>query len=193
MGEVVFDIETKNSFQEVGSASPADLDISLVGIYVYEADQYLAFKFDELDLLWPYIFSASRLIGYNSNHFDIPLLQKYSSRSLATIPSLDLLSVIKEQLGHRLKLDDVAKATLNTQKSGHGLQAIEWYKQGAWDKIEKYCLDDVRITKDVYEFGKKNGRLFYPDVVGIKPFEVDFSVKELLLKPVAQQTQMTLL
>lgn len=177
MGEIVFDIETKNSFEDVGSSRSRDLDISFVGIYVYEADQYLGFRYDELDRLWPYIYGASRLIGYNSIHFDVPLLEKYAPRPLKQIPHLDLLQVIKDSLGHRLKLDDVAKATLNTQKSGHGLQAIEWYKQGAWDKIEQYCLDDVRITRDVYEFGLKNKQLFYPDVTGIKPFPVDFSDK----------------
>ena len=195
MSDVVFDIETKNSFAEVGSSRSRDLDISLVGIYIYEADQYLGFRDDELDKLWPYIYGASRLIGYNSKYFDIPLLEKYAPRSLQSIPHLDLLVRIKEGLGHRLKLDDVAKATLNVSKSGHGLQAVEWYKQGEWDKIEKYCLDDVKITKEVFEFGLKNKQLFYPDLSGIKPFPVDFTMPEITEeeKQLASQVQMSLL
>lgn len=196
MGEIVFDIETKNSFAEVGSSKSVDLDISLVGIYVYEADQYLGFRDTELDKLWPYLYGATRLIGYNSLYFDLPLLEKYAPRPLKNIPHLDLLKEIKEGLGHRLKLDDVAKATLGISKSGHGLQAVEWYQQGAWDKIEKYCLDDVKITKDVYEFGLKNRQLFYPELTEIKPFPVDFSVKEEEIAAAADQDtshQMSLL
>ncbi|MAG11855.1 MAG: hypothetical protein CMI52_03540 [Parcubacteria group bacterium] len=195
MGDVVFDIETKNSFAEAGSSRSRDLDISLVGIYVYEADQYLAFRDDELDRLWPYMYSATRLIGYNSKYFDIPLLEKYAPRPLTNIPHLDLLVRIKDSLGHRLKLDDVAKATLNYSKSGHGLQAVEWYKQGEWDKIEKYCLDDVKITREVFEFGLKNKQLFYPDLQGIKPFPVDFTMPEVTEEELelAGQVQMSLL
>lgn len=176
MGEVVFDIETKNTFAQVGSSKPVDLDISLIGLYSYATGEYKAFKEDEIDGVWEYMYGATRIIGYNSLYFDVPLLEKYAPRSLKHIPHLDLLAVIKGSLGHRLKLDSVAEATLGEKKSGHGLQAVEWYAQGEWEKIEKYCLDDVRITKDVYEFGLKNRQLFYPDVSGIKPFPVDFSV-----------------
>jgi len=45
--KIVFDIETSNFFQEVGSNNPADLDISVVCIYEYQNDKYTAFTQEE--------------------------------------------------------------------------------------------------------------------------------------------------
>lgn len=175
MGEVVFDIETKNTFAEVGSNNPADLSISVVCIYEYGTGEFYSFKEEELSRLWPIVENCSRIIGWNSLHFDMPLLEKYAGKKFSNIPHLDLMAKVKDALGVRMKLDDIARATLNVQKSGHGLQAVEWYKQGEWEKIIKYCIDDVKITRDVYEFARRNKQLFYPDFSGLKPIPLDVS------------------
>lgn len=172
MGEVVFDIETYGA--EVFDHK--NLKVSVVCLYDYASDQFLSFREEELGKLWPYLEKADRLIGYNSKFFDVPVLQNYYSGDLSKIPHLDILEQIKNALGFRLKLNDVAHATLGVEKSGNGLQAIEWQKQGEWDKIIKYCIDDVRITRDVYEFGKKNKQLFFKDLLKstTRPFPVNF-------------------
>lgn len=176
--ELVFDIETQNTFEEVGAGNTRALQVSLVGVYTYEDDQFRVFRESQLHEMWPLFERAERLIGYNSKYFDVPVLQNYYAGDLSRIPHLDLLEEIKRAAGFRLKLDDVARATLNTQKSGHGLQAIEWFKQGEWEKIEKYCLDDVRITRDLYEYGKLHRQIFFPDVAsGIKPIPVKFAME----------------
>ena len=38
-----------------------------------------------------------------------------------------------------------------------GLQAIRLYQQGQIDKLKRYCLDDVRLTREVYEHGCRHG------------------------------------
>ena len=70
---------------------------------------------------------------------------------------------IKNVTGRRFKLDSIAEGTLNINKSGHGLQAITWWKQGDIEKIRQYCLDDVKITKKVYDYALKNSKLKYKD------------------------------
>ena len=105
--------------------------------------------------LWPIIEKADMLIGFNSEHFDTPLLNKYYPGDLTKIKSLDILKEIKNSLGRRIKLDTVAEATLGKKKIGHGLEAITWGKNGEIDKIIKYCLEDVKITKEVWEFETK--------------------------------------
>jgi hypothetical protein len=55
MRKVVFDIETRNIFQDVGSNDPRDLDISLVGVYDSETDSYSSYLLEELPKLWPII------------------------------------------------------------------------------------------------------------------------------------------
>jgi len=81
------------------------------------------------------------------NFFDTPILNRYYSGDLTKIGSLDLLSEIKKSLGHRIKLDSVAEATLGRKKTGHGLEAMTWWKQGRFDDVIKYCTEDVKSLR----------------------------------------------
>ena len=173
MKKIVFDIETRNLFQDVGSNDPSALDISVVCIYDYETDTYKSFLQEDLGSLWPILENADMLITYNGDHFDIPLLGKYYPGDLTKIKSLDLLKEVKKSLGFRLKLDSIAQATLGTGKSGHGLEAVTWWKNGEIDKLIKYCTDDVKVTKDVYDYALKNGILKYKDGPTVKDIKLD--------------------
>ena len=58
------------------------------------------------------------------------------------LPTLDLLQVVQEALGHQLSLDHLARETLGVRgKSGDGLQALDWYRRGQWRRLERYCLE----------------------------------------------------
>ena len=173
MRKIVFDIETSNVFQDVGKADPALLDLSVVSIHDSDTDKYTSYTQEELSNLWPIIEKADMLIGYNSDHFDIPLLNKYYSGDLTKIKSLDLLKEIKNSLGRRLKLDSVAEGTLNRRKIGHGLKATTWWKNGEVEKVKKYCEEDVRITKELYEYALKNGVLKYKDLGETREIKLD--------------------
>jgi DEAD/DEAH box helicase domain-containing protein len=163
MRKVVFDIETKNIFQDVGKNDPTLLDLSVVCIYDSETNAYTCYEESQLKDLWPILEKTDLLIGYNSDHFDIPLLNKYYPGDLTKIKSLDILKEIKNATGRRFKLDHIAEGTLGINKSGHGLQAITWWKQGEYDKVKKYCIDDVKITKRIYDFAVKHQKLKYRD------------------------------
>jgi len=176
MRKIVFDIETKNIFQDVGSNDPAALDISVVCVYDSLTDSYSSFLQEDFKNLWPIIEQADMLIGFNSDHFDIPLLSKYYHGDLSKIKSIDILKEIHKSLGRRVKLDNVAEATLGKNKSGHGLEAITWWKQGEIQKIINYCIDDVKITKEIYEYALKNNSLKYKDFGGkIMEIKIDTS------------------
>lgn len=170
MRKIVFDIETKNVFADVGKNDPALLDISIVGVYDSETDSYATYLEEELPKLWPIIERADILIGFNSDHFDIPLLNKYYPGDLTRLKSLDILKEIHGAYGRRMKLDQIAEGTLGKKKSGHGLDAIEWWKRGEIDKIRNYCLDDVRITKEIYDFALENNKLTFKE--GGKLYEI---------------------
>jgi len=175
MKKIVIDIETRNIFQEVGSNDPKNLDISVVCIYEYETDTYSSFLQEDFGKLWPILENADMLITYNGDYFDIPLLDKYYPGDLSKIKSLDLLKEIKKSLGFRLKLDSVALATLGVGKSGHGLEAVTWWKNGEIEKIIKYCTDDVKVTKEVYDYALKNNHLKYKDGLNMKEIKLDTS------------------
>ncbi|MEY4602441.1 MAG: hypothetical protein RL292_382 [Candidatus Parcubacteria bacterium] len=177
MRKIVFDIETRNIFSDVGSQNPADLDISIVGVYDYETGQYTSYTQEEFPLMWPLFEKADQMITYNGDHFDIPLLNKYFKKDgrgdLGTIKSLDILKEIRNSYGRRMKLDQVAEGTFGVHKSGNGLEAVAWWRTGEIEKIKKYCLDDVKITKDVYEFALKNKKLLFKEGPFNKEIKLD--------------------
>lgn len=173
MKKIVFDVETKNTFAEVGSNNPANLDISLVGLYDYEDGKYHSFLQEEFSLMWPFFEKADMLISFNGDHFDIPLLNKYYEGDLTKFRSLDILREIRQSFGRRMKLDQLAEGTLGVNKSGNGLEAIAWWKNGEIGKIREYCLKDVKITKDLYEFAIKNNKLFFKEGPFVKEIRLD--------------------
>ncbi len=186
MRYVIFDLETQNIFQEVGVNDPAALDISVGSFYDSSTDMYLTVTVDELAKAWPILEHADALVGYNSNHFDIPLLNKYYPGDLTQIKSIDLLESIRESLGRRLRLDSVAEATVGAKKSGHGLDAVRWWREGKIDEIKKYCEQDVRVTKKVFDYALAHGHIKFKD--GARKREVPLDVSSWVIK---EDTAMT--
>ena len=166
MNDIVLDIETQNTFEEVGGYFTDKLKVSLVGVYYYETDTYESYLEADLPQMFAKLEVGGRIIGYNSIGFDMPVLNNYYAGDLLRLPQLDILQHIEKSLGYRIKLDDVAAATIGTRKSAHGLQAVAWWKEGKIQEIREYCLQDVKVTKEVYEFGLKNGYVLYDDRSG---------------------------
>lgn len=175
MRYIVFDLETQNIFQEVGSNDPTTLDISVAAVYDSETEKYTTVTVDQIEQLWPIIEQADALVGYNSNHFDIPLLNKYYPGDLTQIKSIDLLKDIKTALGRRLRLDGVAQATVGAKKSADGLQAVRWWKEGNVKAVKKYCEQDVKVTKEVFEYARKNGHVKFKDGTQKRELPLDTS------------------
>ena len=186
MKKIVFDIETKNIFQDVGSSDPVDLDISLVGLYDYETNAYSSFLQEDFPKLWDILDKADLLITFNGDHFDIPLLNKYYKKDrrgdLGKIRSLDLLKEIRNSYGRRMKLTQIAEGTFGIGKSGDGLEAVAWWRNGEIEKIRKYCLEDVKITKEVYEYAMKNKKLMFKE----GPFNKEIKLETKHWNPVAE-------
>jgi DEAD/DEAH box helicase domain-containing protein len=167
MGDIlVLDLETQKSFEEVNGRNFRDLLVSVVGLYSYQRDQFECYEEKEVPHLLPMLETADLVIGFNTKRFDYLVLEPYFNKSLDHLRSLDILEEVQKTLGHRLSLDTLAKATLNQSKIGEGLDAIRYFRSGEMDKLKKYCLEDVRLTRDLYEYGKKNGKLYYSDRSG---------------------------
>jgi DEAD/DEAH box helicase domain-containing protein len=179
MRYIVFDLETQNIFQDVGTSDVTDLDISVGSFYDSVEDTYTTVTVDELHKVWPILEKADALVGYNSNHFDIPLLNKYYPGDLTHIKSIDLLESIRESLGRRLRLDSVAQATVGAKKSADGLQAVRWWREGKIEEVKKYCEQDVRVTKKVFDYAMANGHVLFKDGYRKKEIPLDISSWEI--------------
>ena len=179
---LVIDIETKNTFADVGGQQNLkDLDCSLIGLYSYNFDKYMAFREDRIAEVGPMLQNARLVIGFSSNRFDLPVLNKYYNFNLMSLQRVDLLDLVEEAYGRRISLDLLAKANLGYGKTGHGLDAIEYYKKGDWDSLEKYCLQDVKVTKDLYDLVKKQKFLMIPQKWSERLEKVEIDIKDILL------------
>jgi DEAD/DEAH box helicase domain-containing protein len=182
MLELILDVETKKTFDDVGGFFPDRLGISFVGVCKRESqnDKGEMLSFFERDLpdLFPLLEQADVVIGFNIDNFDMPTFLPYYNGDITKIPTLDVLTRIKESVGHRIKLDAVAQETLGVGKSGDGLDAIKYYKNQQWDELEKYCIQDVAVTRDVYDFGLTKGHVKFRNKWNrLIECPVDFSFK----------------
>lgn len=175
MGDIiVYDLETKETFQQVGSRDPRKLHISMLGMYSYNDGEYCSYTEHELSQFWRRLETCDLLIGFNNKGFDDQVVSAYFPE-VGKVNSFDILEIVSNSLGFRIKLDNIAQATLGVGKSGDGLKAIEYYREGKIEELRSYCLDDVKITKEIYDYGKNNGMLYYSDLQGKKEVLVDFS------------------
>lgn len=164
---LVLDLETKRTFDEVGGRDRLDqLQVTVVGIYDYSSGEYLTYEEREMGALQNRLINASLIIGFNHVGFDMPVLQPYLSIDAKKLPLFDIMLDLQQKLGHRIGLDSVATATLGVGKTGHGIDAIRFYREGKIKELKEYCLNDVKVTKEVFDYGIENGKIHYFSKMG---------------------------
>lgn len=183
--EVIFDLETQRFFDEV--SDPSKFGVSVISLYARTLDenfneisgQMLSFFEDEVQKSYEYFKKADRIIGFNSKRFDVPVLKPYLPSDFGRFNHFDILEHIKEINGRRVSLNAVAKETLGQQKVDDGANAVIYWQKHDKESLRKlkyYCEEDVRITKEVYDFGFKNKILKFKDFWNDnKQIDVDFS------------------
>lgn len=165
---VYFDLETQRSAGDVGGWDKKEKMGMSVGVtYSTATGQYHIFGESEADELIAQLSRADLVIGFNHVEFDYRVLQAYSMWDIPEqMTSLDLLLDLEKRLGHRIKLEDVATASLGTGKTADGIEAIRWWREGKVLQIAEYCCFDVKVTKMVHEFGVRHGYVRYRDRFG---------------------------
>lgn len=169
---VILDLETKYTFRDF--QDPKKLQISVVSIYDYSDNQEKIFLEKELSKLFPILENASYIIGYNIKSFDMQVLSAYYPGNVEHFLLFDMLRDVRDKIGKSLALNDIIYATLGKKKSGHGLMAIDYYKEGKIEELKKYCMDDVLLTKALFDYGIKNGEIYYLNEKGKITVKVDW-------------------
>ncbi len=154
---LVVDLETQNLVQDVGGWGNIDkLKISVACAYDSKTDQFLTFRENEISKLND-LCEERLVVGYNIRGFDLIILKAYGL-NLEKLDVFDIMYDVQTLTRQKfLKLEVLAQGTLNAGKSADGLMAVEWWKTGEIDKIIQYCQQDVQVTRDIFEFGRKNG------------------------------------
>ena len=182
-----FDLETKYSADEVGGwGNIEDMGMSVGVIWDNSDKQFHVYIEHQIQEMVDHFYRATQIVGFNHIGFDYRVVagvhhsdahqrsQLYTK--LAGLNNFDMLFELKKLLGHRLKLESIARPTLGTGKSADGMQALKWYKEGKLDKIIDYCKVDVEVTRDIHRFALEHGKLLYDSKLGIKTVNVEWKL-----------------
>ncbi|HUC31655.1 MAG TPA: ribonuclease H-like domain-containing protein [Candidatus Paceibacterota bacterium] len=179
---LVFDIETQNFFTDpdVGWDNYAALKISVVAVYSYLEDRYYCYEEHEMDKLAELFNDARRIVGFSMNRYDIPVLNNYFQRlkngpRLWEMERVDLLEEIEMATGSRVSLDRLAGANLGVGKTHHGSEAIALYRDGKMEELKEYCVNDVKLTKELYDLYRKQNFLLMPSKKTGEIIKVEFA------------------
>lgn len=180
---VVFDVETKKAFDEVGGYKPEKLGVSISGVFYCDDARgeswFKGYREEQFTEMFKVFEQADRIVGFNIIDFDYPALSPYYAGTFEQFNSLDVMAEVEKVVGYRVGLDAIAKETLGIQKSGKGLDALEYYRDRDWEKLEKYCLRDVEVTRDLYTYGLNNKELRFKNKWNrLITVPVDFAMKE---------------
>ena len=143
--------------------------------------QFEVFEEKDVDKLIEKLKSADLVVGFNHVKFDYRVLSAYSPFDLRSLPNFDILADVRKRLGHRLSLEQLVSNTLKAPKLADGLQSLQWWKEGKIDKIIEYCTSDVQLTRDLFEFGLREGYLlFNKKNEGVVRLPVDWKLKDIV-------------
>lgn len=189
---VVYDIETSNFFTspEVGWGNFGAINISVVGMYSYDRDQYLCVEADEKEILQEWFSGAKRIVGFASNRYDTPVLnllfKKWGAEAGGDLDlwrkdRVDLLEEIELTTGRRISLSRLAQANLGEDKTGKGHEAITMFEEGRMDELKEYCLKDVELTRRLYDQFVTKRSFLIPDQYTDIPKLITFDAPSLQL------------
>lgn len=170
MNIVYFDLETQNTFDDVGGRNNmAALKLACGVTWSTQRNDFAVYWEKDATALVAELKAADRVIGFNILNFDYEVLKPYvPGENFRAMRTTDMLADIFRALNFRLSLDSLAKATLGATKTADGLQSVQWFRNGELDKVAEYCKADVDITRRVYEFGRDNGFVYYYSKLGSK-------------------------
>ncbi len=181
---VVFDLETQRSAAEVGGWDQAHrMGLSVAVCWDSRQDDFVVYHESQVEALVEHLRRAELVIGFNVLGFDYAVLRGYTPFDFWRLNTLDILYDVRLQLGHRIRLDALAQATLGVPKLADGLQALTWWTEGRLDLLEDYCRQDVRVTRDLFRYGVDHGHLLYERRDGTPvPVPVEWNVAHLVAR-----------
>lgn len=161
---VFFDLETQRLAEDVGGWAHIErMGLACAVTYSTATGGFRRYLEADAQALVSELQSASLVVGFNLRRFDYAVLQPYTQVALRSLPTLDMLEHLYRRLGFRVSLDSLAAATLGRQKTADGVQAVEWYRRGMLERLLEYCEQDVQVTRDLYEYGRRHGQVKFRD------------------------------
>jgi DEAD/DEAH box helicase domain-containing protein len=167
-GPLVLDVETQFLSEEVPGGWSAVDKFRVALVVTWDQGNGIRVWFeDDTPRLLAETENFNPIVTFNGEGFDFKVLSAYGPVEALYRKSSDMLRILKQKLGFRIKLDSLANATLGKGKTGSGTEFITWWRAGdpaLRQKAIDYCRMDVEITKDIYLFGRKHGYVLISDL-----------------------------
>jgi len=176
---IVYDLETVKAIPDKKSShrnpkieycegwhDHANMGVSVIGAYDYDEDRYRVFCKDNFGEFRKLAEKTNLLIGFNNILFDNRVLREMGNLFSNAIDinddkCYDILQEVWEGEGlERIfsypshigyGLDAICSANFGTSKSGHGALAPVLWQEGKIGEVIDYCLNDVKLTKDLLD------------------------------------------
>lgn len=166
--EIIKAIPNKDRTQQEGIAycggwrDFSNMGISVIGAYDYVEDRYRVFCADNSKEFAELCNARDLCVGFNNIPFDNQLIRSSSPWLSPTDANCyDLLIEIWASVGLSSEfnykthggygLDAVCEKNFGTKKSGSGALAPVLWQQGKTGEVIDYCLNDVRLTKQLFD------------------------------------------
>jgi hypothetical protein len=148
-----------------GWAALDQMGVSVIGCYDYRDDRYRVFLKDNFDEFRDLVYGCPAVIGFNNAKFDNAVLKACGIVDIWEEKTYDILQEIWAANGARFSpsgLDAVCKANFGTSKTGNGaLAPVDW-QRGNYGKVIDYCMNDVRMTKQIMDLVLSGASIISP-------------------------------
>lgn len=150
-------------------ARRGELGISVVCTYSFTEDSYKFWDDHNLEDLPDYLLSHDVLVSFNGIGFDIPCLSGYMAQGIPLNGHYDILAEIWNAVEESQRyqkgwgLGPTCERTLGLSKTGKGDACHELVAAGRWAELYSYCLNDVALTKKLFQHIMATGYVISPD------------------------------
>ena len=111
--------------------------------------QFQQWRSADCGKLVEYLRSASLVVGYNCIAFDYELIRGHTS--FRRPKTLDLLLIIKEVLGHRTSLANVARATFGRAGLAGGKALDKAWREGDSERVARALRRNLNVMRRLHE------------------------------------------
>lgn len=161
-------IKYASSFQDYEG-----LGIACLCCYLADREQYRVFDKHNIHEFMYLLVEYDQVVGFNNRKFDNNLLLHFQLADAKTLTSRSYDILREVYIGLALNpegpffdkkykhnnLNSLAEQNLGEGKVLDGQLAPVLWQQGQYAKVIDYCLDDVRLTKKLFDLIAKTGKL----------------------------------
>lgn len=156
----------KNGFNNIEVAGWSKINKTLISygvIFDYATNKIRVYDESNVSELIDRINNADKVIGFNHINFDYTVLSQYGQINPSAIRDYDIMQKLQSKVGKKkgTGLDAVAEATIGKNKTDDGADAPGMWLRGEHARLINYCMDDVLVTKDLYEFIVDKGYVIF--------------------------------